>query len=44
MIGIFIGGVLYARLGLQRSVLISLILMAVSNASFALPGSWPSPR
>ncbi len=36
LIGIFIGGVLYARLGLKRSVLISLVLMAVSNASFAL--------
>ncbi len=36
LIGIFIGGVLYARLGLKRSVLLSLILMAVSNFSFAL--------
>ena len=35
-VGLFIGGVLYARLGLKRSVLISLVLMAVSNASFAL--------
>ena len=35
LIGIFVGGVLYARLGMKRSVLISLILMAVSNASFA---------
>ena len=35
LIGIFIGGVLYAKLGMKRSVLISLILMAVSNASFA---------
>lgn len=33
--GIFVGGVLYSRLGLKRSVLISLILMAVSNFSFA---------
>ena len=33
--GIFVGGVLYARLGLKRSVLISLILMAISNVSFA---------
>ena len=36
LIGIFIGGALYASLGLKRSVLLSLILMAVSNASFAL--------
>ncbi|WP_404339077.1 AmpG family muropeptide MFS transporter [Sphingomonas sp. MMS12-HWE2-04] len=35
LIGIFVGGVLYARLGMKRSVLISLILMAISNASFA---------
>ena len=35
LIGIFIGGVLYARVGLKRSVLLSLILMAVSNAAFA---------
>ena len=36
LIGIFIGGVLYSRLGMKRSVLISLVLMAVSNFSFAL--------
>ena len=35
LIGIFVGGVLYARLGMKRSVMISLILMAVSNLSFA---------
>src|SRR3546814_372969 len=33
--GIFVGGWLYARLGMKRSVMISLILMAVSNLSFA---------
>ena len=35
LIGIFLGGILYARLGMKRSVLISLVLMAVSNLSFA---------
>ena len=35
-IGLALGGVLYARLGLKRSVMLSLILMMVSNASFAL--------
>jgi len=35
IVGVFVGGVLYAKLGLKRSVLIALILMAVSNASFA---------
>ena len=35
LIGIFVGGMMYARLGMKRSVLISLVLMAVSNLSFA---------
>jgi MFS transporter, PAT family, beta-lactamase induction signal transducer AmpG len=35
LIGIFIGGVIYARIGLKRSVLLALILMGVSNLSFA---------
>lgn len=33
--GIFVGGILYARLGMKRSVLVSLCLMGVSNLSFA---------
>ena len=33
--GVFVGGILYARLGMKYSVLISLVLMAVSNLSFA---------
>jgi len=36
LIGIFIGGILYTRLGMKRSVLLSLILMGVSNFSFAV--------
>ena len=36
LIGIFVGGVLYARMGMKRSVLVSLLLMGVSNFSFAL--------
>jgi PAT family beta-lactamase induction signal transducer AmpG len=35
LIGIFIGGIAFARLGLKRSVMIALILMAFSNLSFA---------
>lgn len=35
LIGIFIGGILYVRLGMKRSVLIALVLMCVSNLSFA---------
>ena len=33
--GVFVGGALYTRLGMKRSVLVSLVLMAVSNISFA---------
>lgn len=36
LVGIFVGGALYARLGLKRSVLLSLVLMAISNVSFAV--------
>lgn len=35
LIGIFVGGVLYAKMGMKRSVLLALVLMAVSNLSFA---------
>ncbi len=35
LIGIFIGGLLYERIGMKRSVLLALILMAISNLSFA---------
>lgn len=36
LVGIFVGGMLYAQLGMKRSVLVSLLLMGVSNFSFAL--------
>jgi MFS transporter, PAT family, beta-lactamase induction signal transducer AmpG len=35
LIGIFIGGIAYTRMGLKHSVLLALVLMAVSNLSFA---------
>ena len=35
LVGVFVGGILYARFGMKRSVLISLVLMAVSNLGFA---------
>jgi PAT family beta-lactamase induction signal transducer AmpG len=38
--GIFIGGILYTRLGLKRSVLLALVLMGISNLSFALLAAW----
>ncbi|WP_164155798.1 AmpG family muropeptide MFS transporter [Sandarakinorhabdus rubra] len=34
--GIFVGGILYKRLGLAGSVLLSLVLMAATNAGYAL--------
>jgi PAT family beta-lactamase induction signal transducer AmpG len=34
--GVFVGGVLYSSMGMKRSVLVSLVLMAVSNVSFAV--------
>ncbi len=36
LLGVFVGGILYAKLGMKRSVFVSLVLMAVSNFSFAL--------
>jgi PAT family beta-lactamase induction signal transducer AmpG len=36
MIGIFVGGIIYARWGMKRAVLVSLLLMGVSNLSFAV--------
>ena len=36
LVGVFVGGVLYAQLGMKRAVLISLLLMGVSNLGFAL--------
>ena len=36
LVGIFVGGILYTRLGLKKSVLFALVLMCVSNLSFAL--------
>jgi len=36
LVGIFVGGIVYARLGMMRAVWLSLILMAVSNLGFAL--------
>ncbi|HWL62806.1 MAG TPA: MFS transporter [Steroidobacteraceae bacterium] len=36
LIGIFIGGIAYTRMGLKRSVLLALVLMGLTNISFAL--------
>ena len=35
LVGIFAGGLLYTALGLKRALMLSLVLMAVSNLSFA---------
>ena len=35
LVGIFAGGIVYARLGMMRAVMLSLVLMAISNLGFA---------
>jgi len=35
LVGVFVGGILFSRLGMKKAVLVSLVLMAVSNLSFA---------
>ena len=35
LIGIFVGGIVYSKLGMKKAVMLSLILMAISNLSFA---------
>lgn len=35
LIGIFVGGIVYSKLGMKNAVMLSLVLMAVSNLSFA---------
>ncbi len=39
LVGIFIGGIAYAKLGLKHSVMIALVLMCISNLSFAVLAS-----
>ncbi|HET9484169.1 MAG TPA: MFS transporter, partial [Xanthomonadales bacterium] len=39
LVGIFFGGVLYVQLGLKRCLMLSLLLMCVSNLSFAVLAS-----
>ena len=36
LIGVFLGGVIYAKLGMKRAVLVSLVLMGVTNFSYAV--------
>ena len=36
LIGVFLGGMIYAKVGMKQAVLISLVLMGVSNFSFAV--------
>ena len=35
LVGVFAGGIVFSRLGIKRAVLLSLVLMGVSNLSFA---------
>lgn len=36
LVGLFVGGIVYTRLGMKRAVLIGLVMMAVSNLSFSV--------
>ncbi|HEY5711365.1 MAG TPA: MFS transporter [Allosphingosinicella sp.] len=36
LVGIFVGGMVYASMGMKRAVLVSLLLMGISNLSFAI--------
>ena len=36
LVGVFVGGIVFTRLGMKAAVLTSLVLMAVSNLSFSL--------
>ncbi len=36
LLGVFVGGIVFTRLGMKAAVLVSLVLMAVSNLSFAV--------
>jgi len=35
LIGLFVGGIVYTRIGMKRAVLVGLVLIAVSNLSFS---------
>ncbi len=35
LVGLFVGGIVYARIGMKRAVLLGLILIALSNLSFS---------
>ena len=36
LVGLFVGGIVYTRIGMKRAVLVGLVMMAVSNLSFSL--------
>ncbi len=43
LVGLFVGGIVYTRLGMKRSVLIGLVLIAVSNLSFSALAAFGNP-
>jgi len=36
LVGLFVGGIVYTRIGMKRAVLVGLVMMAFSNLSFSL--------
>ena len=40
LVGLFVGGIVYTRIGMKRAVLVGLVMMAFSNLSFSLLASY----
>lgn len=40
LVGLFVGGIVYTRIGMKRAVLVGLVMMAISNLSFSLLASY----
>ena len=43
LVGLFVGGIVYTRIGMKRAVLVGLILIAVSNLNFSLLATFGNP-
>ncbi|MBV8971564.1 MAG: MFS transporter [Sphingomonadaceae bacterium] len=43
LVGLFVGGIVYARIGMKRAVLVGLVLIAVSNLSFSALAAFGNP-
>jgi PAT family beta-lactamase induction signal transducer AmpG len=43
LVGLFVGGIVYTRIGMKRAVLLGLVLIAVSNLSFSALAAFGNP-